>query len=886
MSKHLYILDASSYVFRAYHAIGLLTNSKGFPTNAIFGFINMFNKFIMETKPEYFVAVFDSGGKSFRNEIYDDYKANRGEAPEDISLQFPKIIEYLKLRGICVMSQENFEADDIIGSLSKKFQAKNKITIISGDKDFTQLINKKTIMLDTMKNRVTDDKEVLSKYGLKPEQMIDYFSLVGDSIDNIPGVRGIGPKTAQSLIDKFKTLDNLYKNIKKIDKERIKNLLEENKELAYISKELVTINTNLEITDDFNQFKISSSNNQELNDFFKELEFDSMIDDDFNKSDLRDTRYSIINNKKDFMKLKKSLSRIKEFSLDLETTSINALDAEIVGIAISYNSDEGFYIPLSHETDIDQLDLNYVLENLKEILESSKIKKIGQNLKYEILVFKNYSINLGGIYFDTMVASHFLDSSLQSYSLDNLSRRFLDHKMLSYKDITKIEKKEISFKQVPVDVAMSYACEDSDITYKLYCIFKDKLLDKDLLAQFHKNEMPFVSVLANLESNGVFIDSKKLNDISAKFEKKINKIEKTIYKSIGYEFNINSTLQLRDILFDKLKLKPFKKTKKGEFSTDSESLQSIEDQHSIVKEILAYRFYSKLKSTYLDSLPELINVNSNRVHTSYNQTGTSTGRLSSSNPNLQNIPIKTDEGKQIRESFSSPKNDSVIISADYSQIELRLLAHFSADPTMLKSYTDNEDIHSNTASEIFEMPINKITSQQRSLAKTINFGIIYGIGPKRLSLQIDSDIKTAKEYIEKYFSRYSRVKNYFEDTISYTRENGYIETILNRKRYLKDINSKNFILRSANERAAINTPIQGSAADVIKLAMININQDKELKNYAKLVIQVHDELVFECKKDKVDYVSKKVKNYMENSIKIKVPLKVDINKGQSWSDAH
>ena len=886
MSKHLYILDASSYVFRAYHAIGLLTNSKGFPTNAIFGFINMFNKFIMETKPEYFVAVFDSGGKSFRNEIYDDYKANRGEAPEDISLQFPKIIEYLKLRGICVMSQENFEADDIIGSLSKKYQAKNKITIISGDKDFTQLINKKIIMLDTMKNRVTDYKEVLSKYGLKPEQMIDYFSLVGDSIDNIPGVRGIGPKTAQSLIDKFKTLDNLYKNIKKIDKERIKNLLEENKELAYISKELVTINTNLEITDDFNQFKISSSNNQELNDFFKELEFDSMIDDDFKKSDLRSTKYSIINNKKDFIRLKKSLSRIKEFSLDLETTSINALDAEIVGIAISYNSDEGFYIPLSHETDIDQLDLNYVLENLKEILESSKIKKIGQNLKYEILVFKNYSINLGGIYFDTMVASHFLDSSLQSYSLDNLSRRFLDHKMLSYKDITKIEKKEIPFKQVPVDVAMNYACEDSDITYKLYCIFKDKLLDKDLLVQFHKNEMPFVSVLANLESNGVFIDSKKLNDISAKFEKKINKIEKTIYKSIGYEFNINSTLQLRDILFDKLKLKPFKKTKKGEFSTDSESLQSIEDQHSIVKEILAYRFYSKLKSTYLDSLPELINVNSNRVHTSYNQTGTSTGRLSSSNPNLQNIPIKTDEGKQIRESFSSPTDDSVIISADYSQIELRLLAHFSGDPTMLKSYKNNEDIHLNTASEIFEVPINKITSQQRSLAKTINFGIIYGIGPKRLSLQIDSDIKTAKEYIEKYFSRYSRVKNYFEDTISYTRENGYIETILNRKRYLKDINSKNFILRSANERAAINTPIQGSAADVIKLAMININQDKELKNYAKLVIQVHDELVFECKKDKVDYVSKKVKNYMENSIKIKVPLKVDINKGQSWSDAH
>ena len=886
MSKNFFILDASSYVFRAYHAIGYLANSKGFPTNAIFGFINMINKFIDEKKPEFFVAVFDSGGKSFRNDIYPEYKANRGEAPEDISLQFPKIIKYLQLRGIKTMSLHNYEADDIIGSLSKKFEDQIKITIISGDKDFTQLINKKTIMLDTMKNKITDQKEVVLKYGLKPDQMIDYFSLVGDSIDNIPGVKGIGPKTAQSLISDFKNLDNLYKNISKVEKERIQNLLTDNKDFAYLSKELITIEKNIKIKEKIDDFLISSSDQEGLNKLFKELEFDSMVNEDSHTTFESISNYKTITEVKSLKKIAKDINKKKLFSIDLETTSINGLEAEIVGIAISLAENEGFYIPVAHLSKNPQLELNEFIDIFKNILENPKIKKIGQNLKYEKLVFSNYSIDLKGIFFDTMIAAHFLDSSLQSYSLDSLARKFLDYKMISYKDVTKVDKKEIRFDEVPINIATTYACEDSDIALRLYKIFNNMLIDAKCLDDFEKNEMTFVSVLADLEHNGAYIDIKKLSEISKKFEKQITEIQKKIYGLVQFEFNINSTLQMRDVLFNKLNLKPFKKTKKGEFSTDSESLQSMEGQHPIILQILSYRFYTKLKSTYLDSLPSLINPKTNRVHTSYNQTGTSTGRLSSSNPNLQNIPIKTKEGKQIRDSFIPQRKNSIILSADYSQIELRLLAHFSNDPTMLKSYINNEDIHLNTASEIFNIPLNEVSQQERSLAKTINFGIIYGIGPKRLSLQINSDIKTAKEYIEKYFNRYLRVKEYFDDTINFTREHGFVETILKRRRYLKDINSKNYLLRSANERAAINTPIQGSASDIIKLAMIDINNDKSLKDHSSLIIQVHDELVFECKKDKVDDVKRKIKKYMENCIKLKVPLEVDIDEGSSWSEAH
>ena len=887
MADNLYILDASSYVFRAYHAIGYLTNSKGFPTNAIFGFINMINKFVSDNNPDYFVAVFDSGGRSFRNDIFPEYKANRGDAPEDISLQFPKIIDYLQARGIKVLSMENYEADDIIGSISEKFKKKFNIKILSGDKDFTQLIGPSVSMIDTMKNKTTGPKEVVSKYGLKPNQMIDYFALVGDAIDNIPGVKGIGPKTALSLMQEFKNLDNLYNSLDSVDKDRIRNLLSDFKEEAFLSKELVTIDTTLEVPPKINDFRIAPPNEERLNLIFTELEFDSFIKDEKKENSLiKDANYHQVLIKQDFVKLLTLIKKSNKVSIDLETTSVNPIDAEIVGISMCFKENEAYYIPLSHSENNPQLQLESVLFSLKGFLENKDIHKIGQNLKYEKLVFNRYGIDFQGLYFDTMIAAHFLDSSLQSYSLDNLSRRFLDYKMISYKDLTLKGKKNIPFSDVSIDDATVYSCEDADITYRLYNLFKKKLVKEKLFDNFLNYEMPFVSVLSLMEQRGVNIDDSALTIISKEFDLLIKDIEQKIFKIIGQEFNINSTIQLREIIFDKLKLKPFKKTKKGEFSTDSESLQTILDQHEVIQHILSYRFYSKLKSTYLDSLPELINKETKMLHTSYNHVGTSTGRLSSSNPNLQNIPIKTYEGKRIRESFVPRDKNYCLISADYSQIELRLLAHFSEDEVMISSYVNGEDIHSNRAAEIFGVSVNDVTEDQRRLAKTINFGIIYGIGPKRLSLQIGQDIKTSKEYIEKYFSRYPKVKFFFDEMIESAVSKGFAETLTKRRRYLKDIKSKNFILRSAGERAAINTPIQGSAADIIKIAMINIHNDSKLNKYCRLIMQVHDELIFEVDKNKVTSAVKKIKEHMETAVELKVPLSVDIGEGGSWSEAH
>ena len=885
-SKKLFLLDASSYVFRAYHAVSFLTNSKNFPTNAIYGFVNMFNKLLKDFDPEYIVAVFDSGSVSFRNEIYDEYKANRGEAPEDISLQFPKIIEYLEARGIKTIKMDNFEADDLIGSIAEKFKDKNKISIISGDKDFVQLIEKNVNMIDTMKGKVTNIKQVEEKYGLKPKSMVDFFALVGDSIDNIPGVPGIGPKTAAPLIKKYGSIENLYENVQQVEKERIKNLLIDYEDEAKLSKLLVTIKRDLDISDEIDDFKINKADNKKLNNLFKELEFDSFIEED--KKDLSSTtaEYNLVLSKTDLNNLLKNLRKQKFLSLDLETDSVFPIKAEIVGISFSFKPGTGFYIPIGHSEDTKQLKINDVLKTIKPILEDSKIKKIGQNLKYEFLIFKKYGINLNGIFFDTMIAAHFIDSSLQSYSLDNLARRFLDYKMISYKDVTKIDKKTIPFKDVSIEKASTYSCEDADITLRLYNFLLDKLTSYNLLDNFFKYEIPFITVLGEIEFAGVSINIKSLQNLSKEFNKIINNIEEKIYNLIGKEFNINSPLQLREILFNELGLKSKKKTKTGEFSTDSQTLQAIAEQHLVINEILSYRFYSKLQTTYIDALPDLIDKDTKKIHTSYNQVGTTTGRLSSSSPNLQNIPIKTSEGKRIRDSFSSASDKKLILSADYSQIELRLLAHFSNDLLMVESFKENKDIHSITAGEIFDVSLSEVDESQRRLAKTINFGILYGIGAKRLSQQINQDIKTSKLFIERYFNKYASVRNYFQKIIDITKNKGYSETILNRRRYLPDINSNNFMLRAAGERAAINSPIQGSAADIIKMAMILINNDKSLVKHCSMIMQVHDELVFEVDEKKVDIVSKKIENHMINCITLNVPLVVDIGFGNTWADSH
>jgi len=884
--KKIFLLDASSYVFRAYHAVSFLTNSKSFPTNAIYGFINMFNKLLKDFKPEYLVAVFDSGGISFRNEIYEQYKANRGEAPEDISLQFPKIIEFLEASGIKTIKLENYEADDLIGSITDKFKDKNKISIISGDKDFVQLIDKNVNMIDTMKGRTTSVKEVEERYGLGPELMIDFFALVGDSIDNIPGVKGIGPKTAAPLIKEYGTIENLYKNLENIEKERIRNLLIEYEDDAKVSKILVTIKKDLSIEDDIEDFKICSPNLDLLNKLFKELEFDSFVKQKESEVSDNTSNYKTLLLKEDFNDLLAELKKQEFLSLDLETTSISPISAKIVGISFSFKEGTGYYIPIAHSEDTPQLSIEFVLKSLKPILENESIKKIGQNLKYEFIIFKNYGINLGGIFFDTMIAAHSIDSSLQSYSLDNLTRRFLDYKMISYKEVTKVDKKSIPFANVSIDKASIYSCEDADLTFRLYSFLLVRLEEYNLLDNFLAYEIPFIKVLAEIEHQGVNIDSKRLAKLSEEFYKIINSIEGKIYKFIGKQINLNSPLQLREVLFNELGLKPNKKTKTGEFSTNSQTLQGIVSQHGVVEEILSYRFYSKLQSTYIDALPELVDKETRKIHTSYNQVGTSTGRLSSRSPNLQNIPIKTKEGKRIRDSFSSANKNRLIMSADYSQIELRLLAHFSMDPVMVDSFKSNLDIHSITAGDIFNIDINDVNEDQRRLAKTINFGILYGIGSKRLSEQINQDSKTAKAFIQKYFEKYSAVKDYFQTTIDTTRNRGYSETILRRRRYLPDINSNNFMLRAGGERAAINSPIQGSAADIIKMAMILINNDESLVSNCAMIMQVHDELIFEVEKNKISEVSKKIENHMINCITLNVPLVVDIGFGNTWSDSH
>ena len=885
-SKRIFLLDSSSYVFRAYYRPGIdLETSKGFPTKAIYGFIGMTKKLIEQS--DYLVAVFDSGGQSFRNDIYEDYKANRGEAPEDISLQFPKIIEYLDARGVKVVSVDNYEADDVIGSLVKQFGSKHEITILSGDKDFTQLIDKKINMIDA-KGKMYSPQEVVKKYGVKPNQMVDFLALVGDSIDNIPGVKGIGPKAAQELLVKYKTLENIYKNLEKIERLRIRELLSDYKQEAELSKDLVTLRTDLKIPLKLEDLKIKMPNTERLNKLYSELEFDSLLGEKKEATSRKSSNYRSITTKKEFEKLLINLKKSAFLSLDLETTSPDPLKAEIVGISFCYDADSAFYVPVAHLVtgSNKQLSLDYVIESLKPILEDQKIKKIGQNIKYEIIVLSKYGVKLSGIFFDTMVAAHLLDSSLQSYSLDNLSRRFLDYKMTTYKEVTTVDKKTISFAEVEINKATEYSCEDADITFRLFELFKKKLEEYELLATYQEHEIPFILVLAGMEKIGVSINTRKLRALSKEFEKFVRDTENKIYQLVGEEFNINSPQQLREILFGKLKLKPFKKTKKGEFSTDSESIQNIIDQHGVLKEILSFRFYSKLKSTYLDSLPELIDSRTDRVHTSYNQVGTATGRLSSSKPNLQNIPIKTFEGKKIREAFVPSDKNSVIVSADYSQIELRLLAHFSEDLAMIDSFNLNEDIHTKTASEIFNIDKENIDENQRRIAKTINFGILYGIGSRRLGLQINQDSKTSKLFIEKYFNRYKDVKKFFEDIVDLTRHRGYAETILKRRRYISNINSKNFALRAAGERAAINTPIQGSASDVIKLAMILIHNDDSLKDICKMVIQVHDELVFEVKKNHIEYVSQQIIQHMENCIQFKVPLKVELDSGKTWADSH
>jgi len=889
-NKTLYLIDGTAYIYRAYHAIRALTNSKGLPTNAAFGFTRILIKLIEDRSPEYVVMFFDAKGPTFRHKIFKDYKANRPPMPEDLSVQIPHIKKITQGFNILVIEMQGFEADDLIGTFRLKAEGAGfSVVMVTGDKDFVQLVTDKTIIWDPMKEKTIDIKTVRESFGVEPSQMIDVMGLSGDTSDNIPGVPGIGPKTALALIKTFGSMDRLYEQLDKITKKKQHQNLVQYKAQAFLSRELVKINTQVPIAFIPQDFKLEEPDNARLSSLFKMLEFRQLQKNFPKKADLSKKQYVTVMDTEFLSDLVTRLKTSNLFAVDTETTSKDPMKAELVGLSFSVKSDEAFYIPLAHDCpDVpDQLELKTVLNLLKPVLENPGIKKIGQNIKYDWIVLKHYDINLAGVVFDTMLASYLINPSKRAHNLDQIALDFLDHKTITYEDVTGKGKKGISFAQVPLEKAGPYSCEDADITLMAYHALKPMLKELDLMELMEKVEMPLVPVLIKMEMTGICVDRDKLRNLSKSFENQVEQLEISIYSIAGEEFNIRSSQQLGHILFEKLKLPVQKKTvKKTGYSTDVNVLTALADKHELPVLILKHRALSKLKSTYTDALLDLVHPKTGRIHTSYNQTVTATGRLSSSAPNLQNIPIRTDQGMEIRRAFI-PREGWILVSADYSQVELRILAHYADDEILIKAFKDDEDIHTRTATEVFQVFPSFITPELRRQAKVINFGIVYGMSPYGLSKELDISRKMAKTYIDNYFARYNGVKRFVDQTISTARETGKTSTLLGRIRHLQDINSTNKTVREFAERTAINTPIQGTAADLIKLAMINVDaafSERGLK--AAMLLSVHDEIVFEVPLEELETVKKLIKEIMEGILDLKVPLKVNIASGSNWAEAH
>ncbi|CAN2042387.1 DNA polymerase I [Candidatus Magnetomoraceae bacterium gMMP-15] len=890
MKKTVYLIDGSSYIHRAYHAIGHLFTSKGFPSNAVFGFTKMLIKLIKDKKPEYAAMVFDSKGPTFRHEMYEAYKANRSSMPEDMVVQLPFIKKISKAFNMPVVEMQGYEADDLIGTLARQSEKNDfHVIIVSGDKDFIQLITDKAIIWDPMRDSIRDKKTIKDKYEIEPIQFIDMMGLWGDRSDNIPGVPGIGEKTACSLIKSFGSIDNIYENIETITKKKQKENLIKYKDAAYLSRRLVSIDTESPVSFDSHTFKIQEPDYESLSKLFKELEFQQLQQIIPTKTDLREKDYQAILDLSSLDKLISELRNAGRFSLDTETTSTDPMMAKLVGISFSFKANQAFYIPTGHYYlgAPSQLDLQEVLTRLKPILEDPALKKIGQNIKYDWMVLKRYNINLKGVFFDTMLASYLLDPSRQSHGLNRMALDFLGHKMITFQDVAGKGKNACLFSEVFLEDAVPYACEDADITLIIYEILQKKLKEIGLKQLFKKVEMPLVPVLIDMEMRGVKVDKDYLYKLSKNLESQLYQLQEKIYDFAGEPFNIQSPKQLGYILFDKLKFPAKKKTKKKTgYSTDINVLALLAKNHAFPALILRYRSLAKLKSTYTDALMQLIHPETGRIHTSYNQTVTATGRLSSSNPNLQNIPIRTDEGREIRRAFI-PKENTVFLSADYSQIELRVLAHYANDPILIDSFKKNEDIHTRTASEVLNMPPDIITREMRTQAKAINFGIIYGMGAFKLSKELGITNKMAQIYINNYFDRYKKVKQFIEDTIAKAHEEGKITTLLKRIRLLPNINSTNKRIQAMTERMAVNTVIQGTAADLIKLAMIRVFSALKQENLkSAMLLTVHDEIILEVMENELKKVKSIVREIMENIWNLRVPLKVNMDVGKNWAEAH
>lgn len=902
MRQRLFIIDGHALCYRAYFAFikNPLVNSRGQNTSAIFGVARMIFKLISEQKPDYLAVAFDPPRKSFRFSLYPEYKANRQKMPDDLRSQIDEIKHMISVLGMPVIEEADFEADDVLGTIAKKYASDNlEVVLVTGDKDAYQLVDKNVTIYANKKGitefETYDVDAVKEKLGITPEKVIDYMALVGDTSDNIPGVRGIGEKTAQKLITDYGSLKNIYSHIDTI-KGKVKDLLQQSKDMAILSKDLVTIRTNLNLKLDLEKAKLPDIKTERVYEYFHSMEMESIAKELFpdkasgdNKKALRKEikDYKIIRTADDLAETIRLIGDTMLVSVDTETTSTNPVAAELVGISLSIKENAGWYIPIINQSLFSEecIDAATALKMLKPLLEDGRVKKVGQNIKYDLIVLKNAGIDLNGIFFDTMIASYILDPSERRHNMDDMAAKYLNYKTITYKELVSKGKSTLAITDVPLAELAEYATEDADITYRLYKILSGKISKEGLDSLLFDMEMPLLGVLAKMELNGVRIDLKHFQKLSEENQRLLSAVEENIYKSAGIKFNINSTRELSEILFNKIGLKPVKKTKTG-FSTDIQVLETLKGSHEIIDYLISYRTLSKLKSTYIDTLPTLVLQKTGRIHTSYNQTVAATGRLSSSDPNLQNIPIRDDFGKKIREGFV-PDKDCVMMSADYSQIELRLAAHLSNDANMIQAFKDGIDIHSRTASSVFGVDIGQITADMRRQAKIINFATIYGVSPYGLSQQADISIKDAAEFIKRYFEAYPDFKKFIETTISFAKEKGYVQTLLGRRRPVPEINSTNQFMREGAERVAINTPIQGTSADIIKIAMIQIQNEIDRKGYkSRMILQVHDELVFEVDEKEKDIFEKMVRHKMEKAISLNVPVVVDIGWGKNWGEAH
>ena len=887
----VYLVDGSGYIYRAYHAVRHLSTREGLPTNATFGFANMVLKLLSEKSLEYAAIAFDAKGPTFRHDIYEAYKANRPPMPEDLAMQIPHIKQIVAGLNIPSLELSGYEADDIIGTIAVQAErAGFRVVMVTGDKDFRQLISPNVEIWDPMREKTMTYPGFKDMYGLEPAQWVDVLALAGDSSDNIPGVPGIGEKTAVTLLQTYKSVNGLYAGLEGVEK---KKKLHENlvrfKEQAFLSRRLVSICKTAPVPEPVDVFRVAPPDRGELAALFKKLEFRRLHERFAEKKDLRDKDYGVITDEVGLDAVIRELKKSQLFAIDLETTSIDPMLATIVGLSFSWKPHQAVYIPIRHQVSkkTSQLDPAHTLALLKPLLEDPKASKVGQNIKYDWIVLKRAGIHLQGVTFDTMVASYLLEPNRRAHNLESIASEYLNHKMITYEEVTGDKKGKKGFEEVPIDKAYLYACEDADITLLAYHVFKDALEEQGFPRLFNEVEMPLISVLVDMELTGVAVDKDRLAAISKDFGHQLDQIEEQIYRLAGERFNIQSHQQMGHILFEKLKLPIQKKTKKTKgYSTDVEVLSTLALEHELPGLVLTFRSMAKLKSTYTDALIELIHPETKRIHTSYNQTVAATGRLSSSNPNLQNIPIKTEEGRQIRAAFV-PRPGSVLLSSDYSQIELRLLAHYSEDPILLEAFEKGEDIHARTATEVFELFPSMISAEMRRQAKVINFGIIYGMGPFSLAKELGISQKMARTYIDHYFARYAGVKTFIEKTIEKARDTGYVETLMGRVRRLPDIASKNHNVRKFAERTAVNTPLQGTAADLIKIAMVRIHDEWKRQDLAsKMILQVHDELVFEVPEEEQKRVTELAKSIMEDVYPLKVPLKVNISTGPNWAEAH